>query len=297
MFPRIISQQESKQLFRWNAIMGTLHFIQGIFMWVVSNDLTRPLIWNLPAPEIGERYAILTPETWLNLDLGKTIAVFLLASAVAHYITILPKVFPWYLEKLSKHQNLIRWWEYGISSSLMVVVIAALCNITDAATMILLFSINTCMNFFGAMMEKHNSALKEHAKNYEELSITMGNKKLDMQKSIKSSYITDWTSFWYGIFAGVIPWVIMGVYFFITFARLNGLDSLPQQVKDILSTVQWVFPILFVFFNFFAINMYLQYKRTGKWKDYLWGEKVYIILSLLAKSFLAWFIWAGTMER
>jgi hypothetical protein len=42
--------------------------------------------------------------------------------------------------------------------------------------------------------------------------------------------------------------------------------------------------------------MVLQYKRVWKWKKYLFGEKAYIILSLLAKSFLAWFIWGGTLR-
>ena len=45
---------------------------------------------------------------------------------------------------------------------------------------------------------------------------------------------------------------------------------------------------LFVFFNCFAINMILQYKKVGPWRDYLYGEKVYIILSLTAKALLAW---------
>ncbi len=41
--------------------------------------------------------------------------------------------------------------------------------------------------------------------------------------------------------------------------------------------------------------MVLQYKKVGKWKDYLYGERVYIILSLVAKTALAWQIFAGTL--
>ena len=44
----------------------------------------------------------------------------------------------------------------------------------------------------------------------------------------------------------------------------------------------------FVFFNCFAVNMVLQYKKVGPWRDYLFGEKAYIILSLTAKALLAW---------
>ncbi len=52
---------------------------------------------------------------------------------------------------------------------------------------------------------------------------------------------------------------------------------------------------LFVFFNVFALNQWLQYRAKGRWQDYLFGEKVYIVLSLTAKSALAWQIFAGTL--
>jgi hypothetical protein len=42
--------------------------------------------------------------------------------------------------------------------------------------------------------------------------------------------------------------------------------------------------------------MILQYKQVGKWKDYLYGEKVYIILSLVAKTLLAWQVFIGTLR-
>ena len=56
-----------------------------------------------------------------------------------------------------------------------------------------------------------------------------------------------------------------------------------------------IFFSLFVFFNSFAINMVLQYREIGKWRDYLYGERAYIILSLVAKSLLAWQVFAGTL--
>jgi hypothetical protein len=51
-----------------------------------------------------------------------------------------------------------------------------------------------------------------------------------------------------------------------------------------------------VAFNTFPINMILQYKRIGKWKDYLYGERTYIVLSLVAKSILAWLVLSGAMQ-
>ena len=42
-------------------------------------------------------------------------------------------------------------------------------------------------------------------------------------------------------------------------------------------------------------HSWLQYRQIGKWRDYLYGEKVYITLSLVAKSLLAWQVFAGTL--
>jgi hypothetical protein len=52
---------------------------------------------------------------------------------------------------------------------------------------------------------------------------------------------------------------------------------------------------LFLLFNCFAIVQWKQYKAKGKWANYLHGERVYIILSLVAKSLLAWQVFAGTL--
>ena len=73
------------------------------------------------------------------------------------------------------------------------------------------------------------------------------------------------------------------------YGAASSVDAIPKFVYAILAS-------LFVFFNVFAINMVLQYKKVGKWKDYLFGESAYILLSLIAKSLLAWQVWSGTMR-
>ena len=37
----------------------------------------------------------------------------------------------------------------------------------------------------------------------------------------------------------------------------------------------------------------LQYKGVGKWRDYLYGERIYIVLSFVAKTFLVWLVFVG----
>jgi hypothetical protein len=44
------------------------------------------------------------------------------------------------------------------------------------------------------------------------------------------------------------------------------------------------------------VNMALQYARLGPWRDYRYGEKVYVILSLASKSLLTWLVFGGTFQ-
>ncbi len=60
--------------------------------------------------------------------------------------------------------------------------------------------------------------------------------------------------------------------------------------------VRWVHLSIFVSFNVCAVNLALQDRRVGRWHDYLYGERAYVVLSLVAKSLLAWQVFAGTLR-
>lgn len=92
---------------------------------------------------------------------------------------------------------------------------------------------------------------------------------------------TDWSAFWFGSIAGAVPWIAIGVY-------LLGTDGAPGFVYGIFAS------LLLLFFSF-ALNMFLQYRRIGPWKDYLFGERAYIALSIIAKSALAWQVFVNTL--
>ncbi len=87
--------------------------------------------------------------------------------------------------------------------------------------------------------------------------------------------------FWFGCVAGATPWIAVGWNIF-------GAETVPGFVYGI-------FISLFIFFNTFALNQWLQYRGIGPWRSYLFGEKVYLVLSLVAKSILAWQIFGGSL--
>lgn len=245
------------RLRRFNLIMGFLHLVQGAFMWIVSNDSTRPIYTSFLTFDTENFALIPDPKVWIDLRFGPAIAIFLLLSAVAHfYLSTIG--YKQYVSNLEKGKNPIRFFEYALSSSVMIVVIGLLVGIYEIGTLIALFGVNMAMNLFGNSMEDDNENREKPR----------------------------WASFIYGAIAGVVPWIVISIYFF---ASVTGGDEGPPGF------VYAIVPTLFVFFNIFAINMILQYKKVGPWKNYLYGERVYIVLSLAAKSVLAWIIFSGTL--
>ena len=90
--------------------------------------------------------------------------------------------------------------------------------------------------------------------------------------------------FWMGCIVGIAPWLAVGVYLWS-----------PGSAAEPPAFVYAIFVSLFIFFNIFALNMWLQYRRVGRWRSYIFGERTYIMLSLFAKSALAWQVFAGTL--
>ncbi len=87
--------------------------------------------------------------------------------------------------------------------------------------------------------------------------------------------------FWFGTLAGITPWIS------IVF-NIIGSETVPGFVYGIVATQA-------VLFFSFGVNQWLQYRGVGRWTDYAYGEQAYLVLSLVAKSLLAWQIFAGSL--
>jgi hypothetical protein len=196
------------------------------------------------------------PVALFDLPTEAAVAAFLALSALAHLL-VCTTWWRFYVADLNRNRNRARWVEYSLSSSIMIVLIAQLVGISDIAALLALFGVNASMILFGWLQE-----------NYEEPG---GH---------------GWLPFSFGCVAGIVPWLAIGVY-------LLSPGSLSSATPP--GFVYGIFVSLFAFFNVFALNQWLQYRARGRWRDYLFGERVYILLSLTAKSALAWQVFAGTL--
>ena len=229
----------------WNIVVGLILALQAVMIAVLTNNFSLPVTATFMSGPPGT-----APELyqWFNISTGWGVFTFLAISAAALLIIASPWVFPWYKRSLLESRNYGRWIEYFFSSSIMIVLISQICGISDIAALLAIFGINASMILFGALQEKYEKPGKPNL-----------------------------LPFWFGSFAGIIPWIAIVIYV----VAPGSTVSPPGFVYGIIVS-------LFIFFNCFAVNMILQYKQVGPWRDYLYGEKVYIILSLTAKALLAW---------
>ncbi|MFC1993128.1 heliorhodopsin HeR [Chloroflexota bacterium] len=252
MSVEIAIEEKFKKLRIWNIAVGLILLVQAVLVAVLTNDFSLPVTATFMSGPPGTAAEL---SHLFNIATGWGVFIFLLISAGALLLIASPFIFPWYKRNLLQNRNHGRWIEYLFSSSIMIVLISQITGISDIAALLAIFGINASMILFGALQEKYEKPGKPNL-----------------------------LPFWFGSFAGSIPWIAILIYVISPGTNISP----PGFVYGIIIA-------LFLFFNCFAVNMILQYKQVGPWRDYLFGEKVYIVLSLTAKALLAWMIFANVL--
>ncbi|MCU0504405.1 MAG: heliorhodopsin HeR [Chloroflexi bacterium] len=261
--PTPIAGSQARSLHRWNMWLALIHAIQGAIILAISfaKDpmVTAPVVSSYLTFDEATQTLVPATRALFDLPIGPMVALFFFLSAAAH-VTVAFPARRWYEASLARGQNPARWIEYALSSSVMIVIIAELSGIQEIGTLLAIFGINAAMNLFGWSMEAANE----------------GRTKVQ------------WLHYVFGCIAGIVPWIVITIALW-TSATEPGATPAPTFVYVI-------FVSLFISFNIFAFNMILQYRKTGRWADYLYGERVYMLLSLVAKTILAWQVFAGTLR-
>ncbi|WP_434992516.1 heliorhodopsin HeR [Arthrobacter sp. Ld5] len=243
----------------FNLAAGALHLVQAVLFTVILLRLENQVTFPVTADYLtGPPGFPLPPERveLFAVNVGAGVVLFLALSALFHF-AVASLFFPRYAAGLKEGHNYFRWVEYSLSSSVMIWLIAQTTGITDVAALICLFAVNAAMIGFGALQEKYEKP---------------GSGNL--------------LPFVLGSLAGLVPWLAILVYF-LSLGSTSAAEP-PAFVYGIIIS-------LFLFFNIFAVNQLLQYRQVGPWRDYLYGERVYIVLSLVAKTALAWQVFAGAI--
>jgi len=257
---------EYAKLRRFSATVGTVHLIAGALMiWFANTEFILQITSTFTAGppgcyESGECEVIVNNN--YGVILAYAVAGFSLLSAFFHYLTVIPGVFENYTDNLERGRNPYRWVEYSLSSTLMILIILMLSGINGLSALIGIGFANVGMILFGWISEIDNPPNREK---------------------------TNWTPFLFGCIMGIGAWTALYGTIFLNLAQV-GIDwtAIPTFVWFIIFSQ-------FALFNCFALNHALQFQQGFYQGGYLTGERVYIWLSLIAKSLLAWTIYVNTL--
>lgn len=239
-----------------NVFAGFLHLASLIAILLLSNEAALPVQATYLTGAPGTGN-FSPPVNLFDLNISYMVAGFMALSAFFHFFVSSPQIFPRYAEGLKNHINVYRWVEYSLSSSIMIIVILQLNGVADYIALLGIFGVNASMILFGWLQERYTEPGDG-----------------------------DLLPFWFGSLAGAIPWI--AVVLSLVSPKGPSEAMVPGFVYGIVIS-------LFVLFNGFALVQWKQYRAKGKWADYLYGERRYIVLSFVAKSLLAWQVFAGAL--
>lgn len=259
-----VTEEDYDSIRRFSFLVGTVHLLSGLAMilWANQDFVITVLSTFAPGPPGCYENGECSPVIVSNYEavIAYWIASFSLLSALFHYLTVLPGVFEVYKGQLERGINIFRWVEYALSSTIMILIIMLLSGLTNLSALIGVAGANVGMILFGWLSEVQNPPGRDK---------------------------TDWTPFIMGCIVGSFPWIAVYGSIFLNLSQI-GADF--SEVPDF---VWFIIVTQFLLFQSFAINHALQYTE-GVYPNYLFGERIYIWLSLISKSLLAWSIWANT---
>ncbi len=255
-----LADRTARRLRLANAGLVLLHGAQAAVLLALTTPFTIAVTETFAEGPPGSPPP--APEALLEPRLGVLVAGFLLLAALDHLVVALPRVSSVYASFVARGRNPFRWVEYSVSASLMVVLIGFLAGITDVTAVVAVIGANAAMIGFGHRSERVNEG-RDRAL---------------------------WQPFVLGCLVGAVPWLVIAVQFVGAETEAAG-EGVPTFVYGIFAS-------LLVLFSSFAVVQALQLRalsRGGRFADPARVEGAYLVLSLVAKSALAWQVFANVL--
>ena len=243
-------------------VAAMFQFLQAIilFYFASSDDQARWDVYtNYPIPhefnsnEHGPPFA----ERLGSVSLTMYSAIFILLSGIDHALCS----SPWFRQQnefcVQRSFSPNRWYEYSVSAALMRVSVSQIVGMTDLHLLICQFFLTTGTVMLGASHELINARARADG-----------------------GYKQNWMPYWVACVLQIVSWGLIFWYM----SHGNSVGSNPNYVMPIVIT-------MFFFDGSFAILFALQWLSVGIFKDFVFGEFCFIMMSFTAKTFLAWIVY------
>lgn len=254
-----------KGLRRLNVIAALAYGVQAILILFLRNAHNGSATINssflgqdkIASQAAGQSVYVQATHHLFDLNLAYVVAAFLLMGTITNLL-IATRYRKTYETSLGKKTNRARWIEYGLVAGIMMLAIALLIGVFELSLLLLVFSGTLLMALLGFVTEA---------------------------RARPASKI-NWFSYWIALASGVVPWIVVLIYLWSSYVYGNGVPAF----------VYWVIISLLALFACLAINRGFQHKKLGRWDNFLFGERTYIVLMFVAQTALAWQIFFGTLH-
>ena len=246
-----------KRMRIFHAVIGLLHAVQGAIILWQANNFSVPVTTSfLTADSLAEGRPLVSASRQLfDVRVAWLVASFMFVAALAH-LSVATVFSKRYQRILGNGVNLWRWLVWVLTAGLILIIVALLAGVRDAAALALLFVVGEGLHVTGYQLESGSKAYPH----------------LPWRLALKFTVTI----------AVVLAWTVYA-------ANHYGGSSLPNYVY-------WLLAVSAVYFGLFTYVAYSYFKKRGQLADFTTVEKTYAAIDLAAKSSIAWIIFAAVLK-
>lgn len=255
---------------KWLAIA---YGVQALALLLVSVGRLSPVtvhflgVDTLASPAAGHTVYAAASRHLFDVSLPQLLAFSLTISAVIHGL-----LARWlrgqYDGWLKQGSNPFRWLDGAFSSSLIPVVIGLVVGLSDVASLAMLFILGFATHILGLYMESYNNESRAR-------------KPQDNNVPAK-----DYRPFILMCITGATIWLVLGSA--ILSAVIFGA-GLPPGI--------WIaYLVGSICAAAYAAVMLQNYRQAGRWSEYRKGNTACAVLGFVAKSSIAWLLFAAVLK-
>lgn len=236
--------QRIRRLRTFNRTAATTHLLLAAGLVYALVLLDEPVSFDGAAAVLFGGRHVSVSAGQSTLFIGMALILFLLVSTVMHFRVSTPTAFGYTIGIKNGH-NTYRWVDFALSSSLLLWVLAEITAIAHTSAFLVLLCANVALLVFGARLEKADARLP----------------------ALYSGLLI-------GALIAALPW--LAVLFYVMGPGSTGETRPAVFIFLLILTV-------FITAAAFTLNQLLPRFRVGPWRDFVFGEGVYIGLNLIAK--------------
>lgn len=232
------------------VLFAALAVAAGVFM---TSDTFQLTVGHLAKDDLAStETTVFTPavKAVYDVEIRWVVVGILAVSAVLPllYVTRLESRYAAFL----RNSRMVpwRWIDLGITAGLMVMTVALLSGVNDIMVLKVLGDIVVVGGLLALIAERQN--------NNEDKPV--------------------WSAFWTGVFACIVPWILIAVYAVST--TVDGGVRYPWFVYAL-------YAVVFGGGGLVVANARKQFRAVGNWKNYMFVERNYVAASVLTKAAFA----------